>query len=577
MYTLGINAAFHDPAACLVQDGHVLAAAEEERFTHVKHGKRPVPFSTYELPYHAVEFCLRQAGIQLTDVDHVAYSYEPRILLNGQHQQPTISLPMRPFELPPLPEGYSHWDPLFLASILNAPGHLADGAPHHLRARFRGARHDGPYQWHFVEHHIAHLASSFLASPFQRAALMTLDGRGELATTTYGVGADADMELLGQVNMPHSLGILYEELTSYLGFLHSSDEYKVMALASFGEPRYLDEFREIIQLDGGGMYHLAPRRLEERFGPARQRGGPVEQRHYDIARSLQLALEETVLELAGWLHRTTGEYQLALAGGVALNCVMNARLRDCGPFRDIWVQPAAGDAGTALGAALWVDARQNPGRPRNYAMQHAFLGPDYSDEEIENFLQWTKVPYRRLENVASEAAELLAHDKVLGWFQGRMEFGPRALGARSILASPIYAEMQSRLNEIKDREDFRPVAPVVLEEEAANWFEGAKVSPFMLFVYDVRPEKADKIPAVRHVDGTARIQTINRTQHPRYYELLRAFQQRTGVPVLVNTSFNTRGEPIVCTPRDAVESFWTSPLDALVIGSFLVEKPGTAV
>ncbi|MGE3778810.1 MAG: carbamoyltransferase N-terminal domain-containing protein, partial [Pirellulaceae bacterium] len=267
MYTLGINAAFHDPAACLVQDGHVLAAAEEERFTHVKHGKRPVPFSTYELPYHAVEFCLRQAGIQLTDVDHVAYSYEPRILLNGQHQQPTISLPMRPFELPPLPEGYSHWDPLFLASILNAPGHLADGAPHHLRARFRGARHDGPYQWHFVEHHIAHLASSFLASPFQRAALMTLDGRGELATTTYGVGADADMELLGQVNMPHSLGILYEELTSYLGFLHSSDEYKVMALASVGEPRYLDEFREIIQLDGGGMYHLAPRRLEERFGP----------------------------------------------------------------------------------------------------------------------------------------------------------------------------------------------------------------------------------------------------------------------------------------------------------------------
>jgi carbamoyltransferase len=262
-----------------------------------------------------------------------------------------------------------------------------------------------------------------------------------------------------------------------------------------------------------------------------------------------------------------------MAGGVALNCVMNARIRDRTPFRDIWVQPAAGDAGTALGAALWVDSRQRGGEERRYEMTHAFLGPDYSDDEIESFLDWSKLPYRRLANVAEETAEILAQDKVIGWFQGRMEFGPRALGGRSILASPIHAEMQARLNDIKDREDFRPVAPVVLEEEAERWFKGGKRSPFMLFVFDVRPEKADRIPAVRHVDGTARIQTINREQNPAYYDLLRAFAARTGVPVLVNTSFNTRGEPVVCSPRDAIESFWTSPLDALVIGSYLITKP----
>lgn len=577
MYTLGINAVYHDPAACLVQDGQVLAAAEEERFTHIKHGKRPVPFSTYELPFHAIDYCLREAGLRLADVDHVAYSYAPKLLLNGQDGQATIALPLEPSLLPKPPEGESVWDPLFLCSIVNAPRQLVDGAPHHLARRFRGVRPRGSFQWHYVEHHVAHAASALMASPFARAAILTLDGRGERATTSYGRAVGNTLELFGEVQMPHSLGLLYEEVTAYLGFLHSSDEYKVMALASFGEPRYLEDFRDIIRLGQNGQYTLAPRQLSERFGPARQRGGPLEQRHFDIARSLQLALEEAVLCLADWLHEATGEENLTMAGGVALNCVMNARLRDRGPFRRIWVQPAAGDAGTALGAALWVDAQQRGWPERSYRMDHAFLGPEFDDDEIEAFLRWTQVSYRRLANVAEEAAELLAQDKVLGWFQGRMEFGPRALGARSILASPIHADMQGRLNDIKDREDFRPVAPVVLEEEAAAWFQGAEVSPFMLFVFDVRPEKVDQIPAVRHVDGTARIQTINRQQHPRYYDLLQEFRRRTGVPVLVNTSFNTRGEPIVCTPRDAIESFWTSPLDALVIGSYLLEKvPNTS-
>ncbi len=574
MYTLGINAVYHDSSACLVRDGVVIAAAEEERFTHVKHGKRPVPFSTYELPFHAIDYCLREACISLTNVDHIAYPYDPYILLGRRRGDATITLPLEPSAHPAPQEWESAWDPLFLSYIVNAPRHLVGGVPLHLKARFAGVRHDGPFKWHFVEHHIAHAASAFHASPFDRAAVMTLDGRGERATTTYNIGAGNRLERIGQVNFPHSLGMLYERVTEYLGFLHSSDEYKVMALASFGKPAYLNEFREIVRLGQYGQYTIGPLNLEERFGPPRMKGEPLDQRHYDIAHSLQAVLEETVLEIARWLHGATGEENLALAGGVALNCVMNARLRDRGPFRRIWVQPAAGDAGTALGAALWVDSRERAAAAdeRTYTMHHAFLGPAFSDEEIEQFLKWAKLRYTRLDNVAEEVADILARDKIIGWFQGRMEFGPRALGARSILASPINAGMQARLNEIKDREDFRPVAPVVLEEEAANWFKEADVSPFMLFVYDVLPDKADRIPAVRHVDGTARIQTINRQQHPLYYDLLRAFQRRTGVPVLVNTSFNTRGEPIVCTPRDAVECFWTSPLDALVIGPFLLTK-----
>jgi carbamoyltransferase len=569
MYTLGINAAFHDSSACLLKDGQLLAAAEEERFTHVKHGKRPVPFSAYELPFHAVDYCLGVAGIHLEAVDHIAYSFNPFQLLNGHMKEGQISLPLKPGEGNRSGEWYSGWDPLFLSFIVNAPGQLADGYPHHLQRRFAGAGAH-PEKWHFVEHHIAHAASAFLPSPFKEAAIMTLDGRGERATTSYYQGNGNEMKLIAEVCMPHSLGLLYEEVTSYLGFLHSSDEYKVMALASYGKPVYLDKFFSIIELGGDGSYTIAKHDLTALFGPSRRRDEPFTQFHFDIAHSLQKALETTVLELAWWLHKVTGEENLCMAGGVALNCVMNAVLRDQGPFKNIWVQPAAGDAGTALGAAMWIDSRSNP--VREFEMKHAYWGPAYEDEEIERFLQWTKVPYRKLNDVAGETAAILAQDKVIGWYQGRMEFGPRALGSRSILASPINPSMQARLNEIKDREDFRPVAPVVLEEDAGEWFEGAEYSPFMLFVYEVKPDKADKIPAVRHVDGTARIQTVNRGQHAEYYDLLKAFKQLTGVPVLVNTSFNTRGEPIVCTPRDAIECFWTSPFDALVINSFLLEK-----
>ena len=614
LYTLGINAAFHDCAAALVRDGEVIAAAEEERFTHVKHGKRPLPFTTWQLPFHAIDFCLREAGIGLSGVGHFAYSFNPRLFSEGNAATvideavwsveqaekeggsfglpPSIPLPLEPSRHAAAGPVHSPWDPLFLAYIVNAPRQLASGAPHHLQARFAGADEEQVRaRWHFVEHHLAHEASAFLAAPFEECAVLSMDGRGERATTSCGLYSGGRYQRLRQVDVPHSLGLLYEDVTRYLGFLHSSDEYKVMALASFGRPVHADRFRAMVRLDDAGGYSVERADLAALFGPARRRGGPLEQRHYDIASSLQLVLEESALHLAAWLHRRAGGvHNLALAGGVALNCVMNSRLRDEGPFERVWAQPAAGDAGTALGAALWIDhaVRRHDGSGRRWAMHHAYLGPQFSDEEIEQFLRWSKLPYRRLDDVAAATARLLAADKVIGWYQGRMEFGPRALGARSILASPISPDMQRRLNDIKDREDFRPVAPVVLEERAAEWFTRLRPrhqpsraagaddeifpAPYMLFIFDVRPEMAARIPAVRHVDGTARVQTINRAQHPLYHELLVQFERLTGVPVLVNTSFNTRGEPVVCTPRDAVESFWTSPLDALVIGPFLLEK-----
>ncbi|KWF22741.1 carbamoyltransferase [Burkholderia pseudomultivorans] len=576
IHTLGINAAFHDSAACLVRDGMVVAAAEEERFTHVKHAKRPVPFSTWELPYHAIDYCLAEAGIALADVQHVAYSYDPWLELDRHGAQPSLTLPLEPSAHAAPADGVSPWHPLFLSSIVNAPRQLAGGAPHHLQRRFRGVTHDGPFRWHFVEHHLAHEASAFLAAPFDHCAVMTMDGRGERATTSYGAFDGRSYRRLGQVDLPHSLGLLYERVTRYLGFLHSSDEYKVMALASYGKPVYAEPMRGLVRYCGEGRYETVDRDLVALFGPARERGGPITPQHCDVAHALQLVLEETTLQAVEWLAAQSGERQLAMAGGVALNCVMNAKIRDRGPFDDVWVQPAAGDAGTALGAALWTDFRMRGARG-DWRMEHAYLGPSYSDAAIEAFLQEAQLPYRKLSDVAAQTAALLAANRVIGWFQGRMEFGPRALGARSILASPIDPGMQQRLNRIKDREDFRPVAPVVLEAKAHEWFSGGRReplrAPFMLFVYDVLPERGERIPAVRHIDGTARVQTVDAQQHPLLHALLTEFDALTGVPVLVNTSFNTRGEPIVCTPRDAIECFWTSPLDALVIGSFLMEKP----
>lgn len=571
MYILGINAVFHDSAACLLKDGLLVAAAEDERFTHIKHGKRPIPFSTYELPFHAIDYCLKQAGIHLRDVDHIAYSFDPHgLIANELVQQPFCPIPFDP-TAHHKKEQANPWENLFLSYLLNAPDQLVDGWPHHLQQRFKGAK-TSDWEWHYVDHHLSHAASAFFPSPYRDAAVLTLDGRGEKATTTYNIGQNHQLERIGQVNLPHSLGLLYENVTTHLGFLHSSDEYKVMALASYGKPTFVSEFRDIVRIGNDGQYEIVNENLTERFGPQRMRHEAFTSHHFNIAHSLQFVLEESALALVDWLYQATKMDQLCLAGGVALNCVLNARIRDLSNFKKVWVQPAAGDSGTALGAALQIDVEKRKHYRRDFQMDHAYWGPAYADDEIEHFLKWSKVPYRKLDNVAEETAALLAEDKIIGWFQGRMEFGPRALGSRSILASPIHPMMQQRLNEVKDREDFRPVAPVVLEEDADEWFNGAKPSPFMLFIYDVSDDKAERIPAVKHVDGTARIQTINERQHPRYYQLLKAFKAKTGVPVLVNTSFNTLGKPIVCSPQDAIACFWTTPFDALIIGSYLITK-----
>jgi carbamoyltransferase len=681
MITLGINAAFHDSSAALVRDGELVAAAEEERFTRIKHAKRPLPFTAWELPFHAIDFCLAQAGVRLADVDHVAYAYDPQAFIRDRldPDDPVIELPLSPSAHFSPADGWENpWDPLFASYIVNAPRQLASGAPHHLKSRFAGVRHDGPYRWHWVSHHLAHQASAFLAAPFARCAVMTLDGRGEDATTAYGRYRFGRYEPLREVTMPSSLGLVYEKVTAHLGFLHSSDEYKVMALAAMGEPRFAEALRRHVTVQPGGQYTVAGFDCADLFGPARARGTPMAQVHFDIAASLQQVLEATVVQLARWLAQASGERHLAMAGGVALNCVMNSRLRDAGLFDAVWVQPAAGDAGTALGAALWTDAVQRhaqparrlfdvprpaeterapateaatapqgaaavamaPGSllkaggvvsprwsqtpphtpqqtsqhtpqqtppqaqaqaqaptqsaaarpstvvlaPRRWEMQHAYWGPEFADEAIERELRWAQLPVHRLGDVADEVAEILAADRIIGWFQGRMEFGPRALGARSILASPRSPTMQQRLNELKDREDFRPVAPVLPIDDLADWFEPATAnggaSPFMLFVYDARADRAAQIPAVCHTDRSARVQTVARghgVAGDRLHALLKAFGRRTGVPVLVNTSFNVRGEPVVCTPRDALNAFWTTPLDALVLGSYLLVKPGVAV
>lgn len=572
MYILGINAAFHDSSACILKDGQLLAAAEEERFTHVKHGKRPVPFMTYELPFHAIDYCLSVAGIHLSEVTHVAYSFDPYSLLE-KDADTFIALPLFPGN-ERNGKGDAHdWDPLFLSYIVNAPGQLVDGYPLHLQKRFYGCRKTD-FDWHYVNHHLAHAASAFYPSPFEEASVLVLDGRGELVSTSSYAAQGTVLSKLDEVFLPHSLGLLYEEITTHLGFLHSSDEFKVMALASFGERRFISEFRNAFHLGVSGCtYQLDKLDVENVLGRRRMRGGPLTQHHFDIARSLQDFMEEAVIQLVGRLSESNPSKNLCIAGGVGLNCVLNTAVQKSGYFEKVWVQPAAGDAGTALGAALQCYYSQKES-PRKEEMTHCYWGPEFSDAEIVDFLSWAGLPFRHSDDIIQDTVDMLVHDKIIGWFQGRMEFGPRALGARSILASPLHAAMQQRLNSLKEREDFRPVAPAVLEEDAQEWFECDGPSPFMLFVYPIRDGKEKQIPAVAHVDNTARIQTVNADQNLLYYQLLEAFKEHTGVPILTNTSFNTKSFPIVCTPRDAVECFFSSPMDVLVMGNYIIEKKG---
>ena len=541
MRILGVNAIFHDPSAALVVDGQVVSAAEEERFSRRKHGKRPVPFAAWELPEQAAAWCLESAGLRPEDIDAVAYSFDPRL--------------SRPADEQGLDDP---WDHLRISYAQRAPGFLAAALPGLDPAAVR-----------YVPHHVAHAASAGLAAPYPQSSVLVLDGRGEAVSHLAGRYAGAGLEVLASQALPHSLGLLYEDVTEHLGFLRSSDEYKVMAMASYGEPRFLPELREAIYPTGDGGFRTESvewAALAKRLG----KGERWTQDHADLAASVQRRLEEVLLELVRWLQRSTGDSVLTMAGGVALNCVANTRIAAEGPFDHVWVQPAAGDAGTSLGGALHVAATE--GEPV-VPMAGADLGRGWTDDEIEAWLLTAKVPYERPPDIADAVATCLAANGIVAWFQGRSEFGPRALGRRSLLAHPGYAVNLERMNEVKGREQFRPVAPMVLAERAPDIFgRGPLPSPYMLFVHDVAPGWRDRIPAVVHVDGTARIQSIDRHAEPLVGRMLERFEARTGLPVVVNTSLNTAGRPMVDDPRDALECFGSAPVDALAIGPFLVRR-----
>ncbi|MFG3115665.1 carbamoyltransferase [Streptomyces sp. NPDC048197] len=541
MRILGINALFHDPAAALVIDGITVAAAEEERFSRRKHGKRPVPFSAWELPEQAARWCLDYAGLRPQDIDAVAYSFDPRLA------RPAAQMGL-----------HDPWDHLRLTYAREAPGFLAQALP--------GLDPDAV---RFVPHHMAHAASGAFAAPdADTSSVLVLDGRGEATSHLAAHRVQGKLEPLYGQELPHSLGLVYEELTEHLGFLRSSDEFKVMALASYGRPRMLAELRRHIHPTGDGGFHATGVPWHELCAPRRP-DEPWHQDHADLAASAQTCLEETLLDLVRWLHGRTHDDVLTLAGGVALNCVANARIAREGPFGRVWVQPAAGDAGTALGSALLIgaDAGEEP-----LPMPGAALGRDWTDAELETWLRAAAVPYERPADIARTVAEALADNAVVAWFQGRAEYGPRALGHRSLLAHPGHFANLERLNDVKGREQFRPVAPMVLADRAADIFDGQLPSPYMLFVHDVAPEWRDRIPAVVHVDGTARIQTVDPAAEPLVARMLTEFERLTGLPVVVNTSLNTAGRPMVDDPRDALECLGSTPVDLLAIGPFAVRR-----
>jgi len=565
MTILGLNFSIDSAAGIVGREG-IVAAASEERFNRDKH--------TRSFPQGALNFCLTQAGLALTDVDAVAFFWNPGEHLEGFNVRRAAAWRHHTEYLVNVPN-------YLLSLVANA------GKPNAVEYVYQELALKGQksLRIYYVDHHLAHAAASFFVSPFEEAAILTQDGYGETTCTLLARGRGTTITPLRRIRFPHSLGAFYAAITQYLGHRANWSEGKVMALAAYGKPTYYDRLRQLVRFDDGSVevdlsyfsyYMERKRRYTEKFvaefGPERRPDEPLDQRHYDIAASAQKVLEEAMLALARWLHGKTGLKRLCLGGGVALNSVANGRILREGPFEEVFIQPAAGDEGSSVGAALYVYHSLFRQR-REYVMSHAFLGPEYSDSEIEGELREWGLRYRRCDDIAGVSARLLADGNFLGWFQGRMEFGPRALGARSILADPRRQDAKDALNaRVKHREAYRPFAPTVLEEACGEYFSCSYPSPFMLLVYDVRPEKRAVLPAVTHADGTARVQTIREDQHPVYHRLVKVFGERTGVPVVLNTSFNFRGEPIVMTPRDAVRCFATTGLDALAIGSFLVTK-----
>jgi carbamoyltransferase len=560
-HVLGISCFYHDAAAALLRDGEVVAAAQEERFTRKKHDAG--------FPSHAIRYVLREGGIGPEQLDGVGFYDKP--LLKFERMLSTY--------VATFPRSFSSFRkamPVWIKEKLWVPAII----------RRELKPYKGPI--YFAEHHTSHAASAFLVSPFEEAAILTVDGVGEWATASYGVGRGSDVKLFKEIRFPHSLGLLYSAFTYYLGFKVNSAEYKVMGLAPYGKPVHYDRIMsEMVRLNEDGSFKLNMKyfsydygltmtngRFNDFFGgPPRKPETWMTEREFDIAASIQKVCEEIVLRMTRYIHKETGLTNLCMAGGVALNCVANGRVIRETPFKNLFVQPAAGDAGGSVGVAHWVYNTLWK-KPRGKAWTHAYLGPRFSDEEIRQYLDGVGAKYHALprQELLERTARLVADGHVVGWFQGRMEFGPRALGGRSILADPRDPKMRDTLNmKIKFREGFRPFAPSVLADRNSEWFDIDCESPFMLLVAQVRDGKR-VIPSVTHVDGSARIQTVTRDDSALYYDLICEFEKITGVPVIINTSFNVRGEPIVCTPHDAYLCFMRTNMDELVLGPYFLDK-----
>ncbi|MBD0371751.1 MAG: carbamoyltransferase [Pyrinomonadaceae bacterium] len=565
MYILGLTT-LGDSAATLICDGEIVAAVEEERFTRIKH------YSGF--PYNAVQYCLDEARIKISDVAHVALYWKPWVLRHKALQTLKSAVISRDMFKARVDRGVTQVGESYLGMLAH---------PKRIRQHFGPSK----FRFHFLEHHQCHAASAFFVSPFEKAAIMTWDGTGEDTTTLFSQGNDNELRVLRRIKLPHSLGQFYSAVTNFLGFdMFAGDEWKVMGLVAYGKPEYYDFFRErVLSLDGHHDFrvnirvldhHLAKRykfaeEIVKALGPPRRPDEELTERHWNIAASAQRVLEDTALHLVREMHEQTGEENLCMAGGVAFNSVMNGRIMSESPFKRFFIQPAAGDAGCSLGAALLVHHRLLK-QPRKFRMEHAYYGPSFSAEACAAALRAAGLPFETLpdEELLPRLARLIADGSIIGWFQGRMEFGPRALGNRSFLADPRRADMRDLLNKkVKLREWFRPLAPSMREEVSQEFFAKPHYDPFMITVVSVVEEKRALIPAVVHVDGTARPQTVSRKTNPRYWQLISEFEKLTGIPMLLNTSFNIQ-EPIVCQPEDAIKTFNNASFDALVLENHLV-------
>ncbi len=571
---LGLNAYHGDSSACLLKDGEMIAAVEEERFRREKHWAG--------FPSRAIEYCLSEAGINASDIDHVTFSKDPWANLR---RKLWFALRRRP--------------KLGLVKSRASNAARLRGTRERIAKAGGVSKDDVSARIHWVEHHRSHSASAFLVSPFEEAAVVSVDAFGDFRSTMVSVGEGNRLKVLRTTDFPHSLGILYTAVTQYLGFPRYGDEYKVMGLAAFGEPTYLDEFRKMLRLEPNGGFKLGVEYflhgtegvnmswddcepeidrafsdvMVQRLGPARSPSDELTDRHRDMAASLQAVLEEAYFHILNYAYESTGKRALALAGGVAFNSVANGKIFDQTPFEDVYIQSAAGDAGTALGSAAYV-YHETLENPRTFQMQNSYWGPQYHDGSITGALESHGLRYDLLsdEQLFKDTAAAIAGGKIIGWFQGRAEWGPRALGNRSILVDPRRSEMKDILNErIKRRENFRPFAPSILIEAVGDYFERDYPDPFMIKVYPIRADKRKEIPAVTHVDGTGRLQTVSEGENPRYWRLIKEFENQTGVPILLNTSFN-ENEPIVNSPEDAVSCFVRTQMDVLVLGNYFVSR-----